>query len=273
MRAIWKGFVSFGLVTIPVNVGIAQDRQDPSFRTLVRETMRPVRQKRWDEDNDREVNPADTVKGYEFAKGRYVVVEEEELAKFAPTQEKTVQILQFVALDEVDPVYFEKAYWLEPQDRAERPYRLLAQALEDTRKAAIGRFVLSTKEHLVLVRSIDGVLALQTLYYPEDVRMGVREEIVERLGDGEVVAAELEMAKQLIEGMTAPFDAAKYPNETRKAILEMLEARADGQEVVVPEQAGEVAPVVDLMEALKASLAANAAKAGGAESEGERRAS
>ena len=261
MRAIWKGFVSFGLVTIPVNVGIAQDRQDPSFRTLVRETLRPVRQKRWDDEADREVDAADTVKGYEFAKGRYVVVEEEELARFAPTQEKTVQILQFVELDQVDPVYFEKAYWLEPQERAERPYRLLATALDETGRAAIGRFVLSTKEHLVLVRSLDGVLALQTLYYPEDVRMGVREEIAERLGDGEVVKAELDMAKQLIEGMTAGFDPAKYPNETRKAIVEMLEARADGQDVTVPDERPEAAPVVDLMEALKASLEANAKKA------------
>lgn len=266
MRAIWKGFVSFGLVTIPVNVGIAQDRQDPSFRTLVRETMRPVRQRRWDEDGDREVDAADTVKGYEFAKGRYVVVEEEELARFAPTQEKTVQILQFVELDQVDPVYFEKAYWLEPQERAERPYRLLAAALQQTGRAAIGRFVLSTKEHLVLVRSVDGVLALQTLYYPEDVRMGVRDEIAARLGEDAPVEAELNMATQLIEGMTAAFDPARYPNETRAAIREMLEARADGQEVTPPEQPGEAAPVVDLMEALKASLAANAAKAGDEES-------
>ncbi len=272
MRAIWKGFVSFGLVTIPVNVGIAQDRQDPSFRTLVRDTMQPVRQKKWDEDADREVEPADTVKGYEFAKGRFVVVEDDELARFAPTQEKTVQILQFVHLADVDPVYFEKAYWLEPQERAERPYKLLAAALEDTGRAAIGRFVLSTKEHLVLVRSLDGVLALQTLYYPEDVRMGVREEIAERLGDGDVPQAELDMAKQLVEGMTADFDPAEYPNETRKAIMEMLEARADGQEVAAPAERAEAAPVVDLMEALKASLAANAAKGAGAEAE-ERQAS
>ncbi len=272
MRAIWKGFVSFGLVTIPVNVGIAQDRKDPTFRTLVRETMQPVRQKRWDEDADREVNAADTVKGYEFAKGRYVVVEEEELAKFAPTQEKTVQILQFVNLDEVDPIYFEKAYWLEPQERADRPYTLMAQALETSGRAAIGKFVLSTKEHLVLMRSVDGVLALQTLYYPEDVRSEVRAEIADRLAKTEVVAAELDMAKQLIDSMTRPFDAAAYPNETRRAIMEMLEARADGQEVTAPTPLGEPAPVVDLMEALKASLAANAAKGAAAES-GERRAS
>lgn len=256
MRAIWKGFVSFGLVTIPVNVGIAQDRRDPSFRTLVRDTMRPVRQKRWDPDRDAEVTPEQTVKGWEFAKGRYVVVEEEELARFTPRQEKTVQILQFVDLAEVDPIYFEKAYWLEPQERAERPYALFAQALARTNRAAVGRFVLSTKEHLVLLRAVDGVLALQTLYYPEDVRTEVRDEIRERVGQVEVVPAELDMAEQLVTGMTKPFVPEEYPNETRAAIQAMLEARAEGQEVAAPQPAGEPAPVVDLMAALKASLAA-----------------
>jgi DNA end-binding protein Ku len=259
MRAIWKGFVSFGLVTIPVNVGIAQDRRDPSFRTLVRDTMQPVRQKRWDPERDVEVGPEDTVKGWEFAKGRYVVVEEEELARFAPRQEKTVQILQFVELPEVDPIFFEKAYWLEPQERAERPYALRATALERTGRAAVGRFVLSTKEHLVLLRAVDGVLTLQTLYYPEDVRTEVSEEIRERVRGVEVGDAELQMAEQLVSGMTRAFAPEEYPNETRRAILDMLEARAQGDDVVAPEAAQEPAPVVDLMAALKASLeAANA---------------
>lgn len=270
MRAIWRGFVSFGLVTIPVNVGIAQDRRDPSFRTLVRDTLRPVRQKRWDVDEDREVPAEQTVKGWEFAKGRYVVVEEEELARFTPQQEKTVQILQFVDLAEVDPIFFEKAYWLEPQERAERPYALFARALEQTGRAAVGRFVLSTKEHLVLLRAVDGVLALQTLYYPEDVRTEVRDEIRERLGQVDVVDAELAMAEQLVTSMTRPFRPEEYPNETRAAILAMLEARADGQEVAVPEAAAEPAPVVDLMAALKASLAA---AQGDADAGPERRAS
>jgi DNA end-binding protein Ku len=256
VRAIWKGFVSFGLVTIPVNVGIAQDRSDPSFRTLVRDTMRPVRQKRWDPDRDVEVAPDETVKGWEYAKGQYVVVEEEDLSAFAPRQEKTVQILQFVELSEVDPIFFEKAYWLEPQERAERPYALLAAALERTGRAALGRFVLSTKEHLVLLRAVDGVLALQTLYYPEDVRTEVREDIRARIGGVEVGGPELEMAEQLVQGMTKGFDPAAYPNETRAAILAMLEARAAGQEPAAPTAAPEAAPVVDLMAALRASLEA-----------------
>ena len=152
VRAIWNGFISFGLVTIPVSVGLAQQRSDVSFRTLSRATGQPVKQKRWDPDRDVEVSPDDTVKGWEVSKGRYLQVEDSELERFAARQEKTVQILQFVELSEVDPVFFERAYWLEPQERAERPYALLTRAMEHTGRAAMGRFVLSTKEHLVLLR-------------------------------------------------------------------------------------------------------------------------
>lgn len=265
MRAIWNGFISFGLVTIPVSVGLAQQRRDVSFRTLSRATMQPVKQKRWDPERDAEVGPDDTVKGWEVSKGRYLPVEDAELERFAARQEKTIQILQFVELSEVDPVYFEKAYWLEPQERAERPYKLLAQVMEDEGRAALGRFVLSTKEHLVLLRPVDGMLALETLYYPEDIRARDKGEIVARLDGVEVSDDELGMAKQLVAGLAKPFAPEAYPNETRKALLEFLEAKASGAEIAAPEEAAAPAPVIDLMAALKASLAA----ASGGEDEGE----
>lgn len=258
MRAIWKGYVSFGLVTIPVGVGLAQERSaDVSFRTLSRATGKPVKQKRWDQDRDVEVTSEDVVKGWEFAKGQYVPVEDEELERFAARQEKTIEILQFVDMADIDPVYYEKAYWLEPQDRAERPYALLVAAMEKTGRAAIGRFVLSTKEHLVLLRPFEGMLTLETLLYPEDVRIRDHKEIVERVAGVDVKDAELEMAEQLVGSLTRPFDPEEYPNETRKALLEFLEAKAAGREPVEEgEEAPQAAPVVDLMAALKASLAA-----------------
>lgn len=265
MRAIWNGFISFGLVTIPVSVGLAQQRNDVSFRTLSRATNRPVKQKRWDPERDVEVGPDDTVKGWEFAKGSHLPIEDAELERFAARQEKTIQILQFVELPEVDPVYFERAYWLEPQERAERPYALLARALERSGRAALGRFVLSTKEHLVLLRPMDGMLALQTLYYPEDVRMREAREIAERVAGVEVTDEELAMAEQLVEGLSRDFEPEAYPNQTRAALIEFLEAKAAGQEPAAPEEAPAPAPVVDLMAALKASLAAAGAsrEAGG----------
>jgi len=270
MRAIWNGFISFGLVTIPVSVGLAQQRSDVSFRTLSRATSRPVKQKRWDPERDVEVGQEDTVKGWEVSKGRYLPVEDAELERFGARQEKTIQILQFVELEEVDPVYFERAYWLEPQERAERPYALLAKAMQEQGRAAVGRFVLSTKEHLVLLRASDGMLTLETLYYPEDIRLRDKEEIVDRLEGVEVSDEELAMAQQLVEGLAKPFEPEAYPNETRRALLEFLEAKAGGEELPAVEEAPEPAPVVDLMAALKASLAASGEGArGGRGSDGD----
>ncbi len=256
MRAIWKGFISFGLVTIPVGIGLAQQRREVSFRNLSRESMVPVRQKRWDPVRDTEIGPDDMIKGYEVSKGRFVTVEEDELARFSAKQEKTIEILEFVDLADIDPVYFERAYWVEPQERAERPYALLLHAMERSDRGAIGRFVLSTKEHLVLVRAMDGALVIETLYYPEDIRIEEQREIQERIAGVEVKPEELAIADQLIEALTHDFDASKYRNETRRALVEFLEAKADGQTPVIPDDVGEPAPVVDLMAALKASLAA-----------------
>ena len=263
MRAIWKGFISFGLVTIPVGIGLAQQRREVSFRNLSRESMVPVKQKRWDPVRDVEVGPDEMIKGYEVSKGRFVTVEEEELARFSAKQEKTIEILEFVDLADIDPVYFERAYWVEPQERAERPYALLLHAMERSGRGAIGRFVLSTKEHLVLVRAMDGALVIETLYYPEDIRTGEQRAIQERIAGVEVKPEELAIADQLIDSLTHEFDAAKYRNETRRALVEFLEAKADGQTPVIPDDIGEPAPVVDLMAALKASLAARGDAEGG----------
>ena len=153
-------------------------------------------------------------------------------------------------------MYFERAYWLDPQERAERAYLLLTRAMEASGRAALGRFVLSTKEHLVLLRATDGMLALQTLYYPEDVRVRDKKEIIERLEGVDVSAEELAMAEQLVAGLAKPFAPEEYPNETRAALVEFLEAKGAGQEVAVAEEAPAPAPVIDLMAALKASLAA-----------------
>lgn len=261
MRAIWKGFISFGLVTIPVGIGNAQQRRDVSFRNLSRESMVPVKQKRWDPVTDAEVGAEDLVKGYEVSKGRFVTVEDDELARFAAKQERTIEILEFVDADQVDPVFYEKTYWVEPQERAERPYALLLQAMERSGRAAIGRFVLSTKEHLVLLRPMNGALAIETLYYVDDLRLSDQREIAERVAAVEIKPEELAMADQLIAALTHEFDASKYRNETREALVAFLEAKADGQEPIIPEDVSEPAPVVDLMAALKASLAGAGAPA------------
>lgn len=268
MRAIWKGFISFGLVTIPVGIGNAQQRKEVSFRNLSRASMVPVKQKRWDPVRDEEITSLDElVKGYEVSKGRFVTIEDDELARFSAKQEKTIEILEFVDVDDIDPVYYERTYWVEPQERAERPYALLMRAMERSGRAAIGKFVLSTKEHLVLLRAMDGALAIETLYYPEDLRMGEQREIAERVDGVEVKDEELAMADQLIDALTTDFDASKYRNETRRSLLEFLEAKADGQTPVIADDVAEPAPVVDLMAALKASLAAGGASPAAADTD------
>ncbi len=257
MRAIWKGFISFGLVTIPVGVGIAQQRKDVSFRTLSKASLVPVKQKRWDPVRDVEVGPDEVIKGYEVSKGQYVTVEDDELERFAARQEKTIEILEFVELDLVDPVFFEKAYWIEPQERAERPYALLAEAMRATGRGALGRFVLSTKEHLVLIRpSAGGALILQTLFYASDLRRSEEREIADRVSGFEVKPEELAMAEQLIAGLSKDFEPASHENETRIRLIEYLEAKASGETPVIAPDTAEPAPVVDLMAALKASLQA-----------------
>ncbi|MGI9539381.1 MAG: Ku protein [Miltoncostaeaceae bacterium] len=257
MRSIWNGFISFGLVTIPVAVGIAQQRKDISFRTLSKETGQPVKQKRWDPERDVEVARDETVKGYEIAKGQFIPIDEEELTRFAVRNERTIQILQFVRMEEVDPVFFERAYWLEPQERAERPYSLLVEAMERSGRAGVGKFVLSTREHLVLLRPVDGVMALQTLYWPEDVRQQEQRVIADRLEDIAVADEELAMAEQLIDGLTKDFDPEAYPNETRARLQEFLDAKAAGQDPITPAETEQPPAPVDLMAALKASLEAS----------------
>ena len=263
MRTIWNGSLSFGLVTIPVGLAVAQQRQDVSFRTLHRECGTPIKQKRWCPLHEREVEADELVKGWEFAKGQYVVVEEGDLEAVELRRSRSVELLRFVPLAEVDPLYFDRAYYLAPgaDPVARRPYALLLRALEETGMAAVGKFVLWGKENLCLVRPLDGALALETPYYPEDIRS--KAEIVEAIGEIEVKGAELTMATQLVESLAGAFDPADYRNEYRDELRAMLQRKLEGEEIVTPEPAPE-APVIDQMEALKQSNAAAKPAASGA---------
>ena len=260
MRTIWNGSLSFGLVTIPVGLAVAQQRQDVAFRTLHRECGTPIKQKRWCPLHEREVEADELVKGWEFAKGQYVVVEESDLEAVDLRRSRSIELLRFVPGADVDPLYFDRAYYLAPAPDpvGRRPYALLIRALEQTGMAAVGKFVLWGKENLCLVRPLDGALALETLYYQEDIRS--KAEIVEAIEEIEVKDAELVMATQLVESLAGAFDPSEYRNEYRHELRAMLESKLEGREIVAPEPLPE-AHVIDLMEALKQSIAA--AKPGG----------
>jgi DNA end-binding protein Ku len=254
MRTIWNGSINFGLVNIPIGLAVAQQRKDVSFRTLHRECGTPIKQKRWCPVHERDVEADELVKGWEFAKGQFVMVEESDLEAVALTRSQSIDIARFVDLDEVDPIYFDRAYYLAPADAPaqRRPYVLLLRAMQEANVAAIGKFVLWGKENLCLIRPLGESLALETLYYAEDIR--AREEIDEAVGETEVQDAELEMARQLVASLVGDYEPEEFENEYRGELKAMLEAKLAGEEIVAPEQP-EPAKVVDLMEALKESVA------------------
>ena len=172
MRSIWKGTISFGLVNIPIALGVATQRSDPKFRTLDAESGQPIRQQMVSAArDDAVVERTETVKGYEVGKGQFVVVTDEELDSVAVERRRTIDIVSFIDIDEVDPVYYDRTYYVAPQEAANKPYTLLLEALKETGKAAVGKIVLSSKEHLVLLRPSGDALAIELLFYPEDVRV------------------------------------------------------------------------------------------------------
>ena len=254
MRTIWNGSINFGLVNIPIGLAVAQQRKDVAFRTLHRECGTPIKQKRYCPFHERDVEADELVKGWEFAKGQFVMIEESDLEAVALQRSQSIDILRFVPIEQVDPIYFDRAYYLAPADAEaqRRPYVLLLRAMQDAKMAAVGKFVLWGKENLCLIRPLGDSLALETLYYAEDVR--AREEIDSAVGEIDVKGAELDMARQLVESLVGDFDPAEYENEYRNDLRAMLDAKLEGKEIVAPEPAKE-APVVDLMEALKASVA------------------
>jgi DNA end-binding protein Ku len=260
MRTIWNGSISFGLVSIPVGLALATKpaarQSDVSFRLLHRECRTPIRQKRWCPTHDREVGPDELVKGWEVAKGEFVIVEDEDLEAIEQTDDsRAIDITRFVPLDSVDPIYFDRTYFLAPSDNAaqRRPYVLLLEAMKKTEMAAMGRFILRGQEHYCLIRPRGEALALETLFLAEDVRS--QAEIEEAVEATEVRDQELDLARQVIESLESDFVPEELQSEYRRDLRAMLEAKLAGEEIARPEPEAVEAPVVDLMDALRKSVA------------------
>jgi DNA end-binding protein Ku len=258
MRTIWNGSISFGLVNIPVGLALATTpkakQSDVSFRTLHRECKTPIRQKRWCPTHEREVGPDEIVKGWEVAKGEFVIVEDADLEAIAQHDDsRSIDITRFVPLDEVDPVYLDRTYYLAPAQAAAqlRPYVLLLEAMKQSGMGAIGRFVLRGAEYFALIRPKGDALVLETLFLAEDVRS--QAEIDEAVAGTEVKKAELDLAQQVMQSLVGDFDPGELESQYRSDLRQMLEAKLNGQEIAKPEPVPE-APVVDLLEALKKSV-------------------
>jgi DNA end-binding protein Ku len=264
MRTTWNGSISFGLVNIPVGLAPATKsaarQSDVSFRMLHRECATPIKQKRWCPVHERDVESDELVKGWEVSKGQFVIVEDADLEAIEQRDtSRSIEIARFVQLEEVDPIWFDRTYFLVPAgaEAARRPYVLLLEAMKDAGVAALGRFVLAGKEKLCLIRPMGEALALETLFVHEDVKDHA--EIDEAVAGSEVKGPELELAKQIIASLAAPFDPADLRSEYRESLRELLEAKLAGQEIEAPEEPAPT-PVVDLMEALRASVAAASAQ-------------
>ncbi|MGI6663520.1 MAG: Ku protein [Bacillota bacterium] len=250
MRPLWNGTLAFGLVVIPVRLYAATERKSVSFRLLHRECGVPVKYMKWCPNCEKELAQDEIVKGYEYQKGEHVVFTEEDMEAIPGPSAHVIEILDFVTLKDVDPVYYEKSFFLEPQKGAEKAYSLLLRSMEDQSKVALSKVAIRTKETLAIVRTFkDRFLLLETMYWADEVRSGDELNIPEGVEVGE---RELAMARTLIETLTADFEPAKYRSRQREAVAEMIQKKIQGREVVKqPEVRGEV---IDLMEALKRSV-------------------
>jgi DNA end-binding protein Ku len=261
MRTTWNGSLSFGLVTIPVGLAPATAPKarasDVTFRTLHRECGTPIKQKRWCPVHEREVTNDELVKGWEVSKGQFVIVEDSDLEAIEQRDtSRAIEISRFVPLAEVDPLFFDRTYFLAPSsaEAQRRPYVLLLNAMKETGMAAIGRMVIRGNENFVLIRPKGEALVLETLFLAEDVRS--QAEIDEAVEAVDVKDPELELARQLIDSLVGDWEPEALQSEYRQDLRKLLEAKLAGEEIAKPEPVAD-APVVDLMEALKKSVAAS----------------
>jgi DNA end-binding protein Ku len=256
-RTMWKGAISFGLVSIPVKMYPATEEKSLSFNQLHDEDHGRIRYKRVCEKDGEEVPFEHIVKGYEVEKGTYVVLEDEDLDKVPVESTRAIDILQFVDLEEIDPIYYKKTYYLIPEETGVKPYALLRKALGDDGKVGIAKVAFREKEHLCALRIKDKAFVLETMYWPDEIRAAEFDELDK---SPSVREQELKMARSLIESLTEDWDPNQFKDEYREALLDIVEKKVAGEEIEVVEEE-EPTKVADLMEALRASV--EAARAGG----------
>ncbi len=249
--SVWSGYLTFGLISMPVRLFSGARSSGISFHMLHRDDLQRVKQQLYCPADNRVIERSEVVKGYEYRKDEYVVVEPEEIKKIEPKTAKTMEILEFVKASEVDPVYFESSYYMLPEEAGRRPYALLTKALEETEYYAIAKLTMHNREYTVIVRPHDGGMMLHTMYYADEVRE------VEGFGapDVELKEAEVKVAHQLIEALSADWDPEKFHDTFQDNLKNLIQTKLEGGKIAEVEKPKKLAPVVDLMSALKQSLA------------------
>ncbi|HHX94591.1 MAG TPA: Ku protein [Clostridia bacterium] len=257
MRPLWKGAISFGLVSIPVKMYAATEQKNVKFNYLHRECKTPIKYQKVCPACGKEVSADEIVRGYEYQKGRYVVIEDEDMENLPLNTMRTIDILDFVELEDIDPIYFVKSYFLSPEEYGKKPYKLLFEALGKTGKIAVAKVFIRSRENLVTLRRYRNCLLMETMLYPDEIRQP--ESIPELLEEVEIHENELTMAESLITNLSSEFKPEKYKSDYREALLKVIHAKIENDEVATPKAPHEE-KVIDLMEALKASLAATEGK-------------
>ncbi|WP_174614987.1 Ku protein [Virgibacillus ihumii] len=253
MHTMWKGTISFGLVNIPVKMHAATENKDVKLRQLHKECQTPIKYQRTCPNCDRDVESDEIVKAYEYAKNKFVVLDDEELANLKKEQEdKAVEIVDFVKLDEIDPIYFEKSYYLSPGDGGGKAYGLLRSALNETGKIGVAKMIIRSKEQLAVIRIYQNTLVVETIHYPDEVR--AVQDVPNVPEETETAKKEIDTAKMLIEQLTTEFDPEKYKDDYRTALLELIEAKKNQDEVTTAKEKPKPDNVTNLMDALEQSL-------------------
>lgn len=262
MHTIWKGSIQFGLVSIPVKLHAATENKSVSFRNLHKKCHTPIKYEKVCPVCEETVENEDIVKGHEMNDGRFVVVNEEELKELKEAKtEKAVEILDFIHIDEIDPVYFNRSYYLGPDDGGSKAYALLRKALSDTRKVGIAKIMIRSKEQLAVLRIRDETLLMETLHYPDEIRASA--DVPNVPSSESIDKKELDTAVLLIEQLTANFEPEKYEDEYRENLLALIDSKQNGESVVTPEKEEKPDNVTDLMDALQASVDRTKKKSGG----------
>ncbi|MFS0915796.1 Ku protein [Brevibacillus sp. 179-C 1.1 NHS] len=259
MHTVWKGSISFGLVNIPVRMFTATEERDIRFRQLHKECNTPIKYTKMCPHCQREVDASEIIRGFEYEKGHFVMIDDDDLEAITPETRRAIEILDFVDLSEIDPVYFHKSYFLSPQDTGEKAYALLRSAMEQTGKIGVAQVTMRNRQSLAVIRLYEHCIMLETIFYPDEVRPVSQ---VPALPEATVSLAEneLKMATELISNMTIPFDAAKYTDEYRSDLQKLIEKKLEGQEIATAPTVART-NVIDLMQALKESLESTAGQA------------
>lgn len=248
---VWKGHLTFGLLSLPVKLYSAARGESVSFNQLHKTDHSRVKQVLYCQAEDKPIQRSDIVKGYEYEKDKYVVVEDEEIKKVAPKTAKTMEVLEFVKTSEVDPIFLDASYYLAPDEAGEKPYALLFEALRQSGCVGVAKIAMHNREHIVILRPAKRGIMLHTMYFVDEIR-----QVDEfRTDTSKVQEKELGLAKMLIDSLLAPFEPEKYKDQYRENLMSMIQAKVEGKEVVETAAPVHKAPVIDILEALKMSLA------------------